>query len=306
MNAESLVRMLAGEQHGVVTAEQCREVGLDPADVKRRCRQREWLRLNTGVYLVNARLDEDPPRPALIMASLLSAGSGAVAVLGTAAELHGMAGLRRDDAIHLSLPGPQARPRRFGDCAVVMHELALQPGQVELAQGMRVTTAVRTAADLLLRVDRMTAVSLLDSGLNRHLLVPDDLDLIRALIAGRRGAIRARPWLLEVDGRAESPLETRVRLRACDGGVAPDELQYRVRDRHGDVVAIGDLAWLRSRLIGEADGSDVHDNPTAIFRDRKRQNDIIAAGYRPIRFTWADTVEPQSVPATVRAAMGAA
>jgi hypothetical protein len=98
-------------------------------------------------------------------------------------------------------------------------------------------------------------------------------------------------------------LETRVRLRAADGQVAPDELQYRVVDRSGHVVAIADLAWLGRRVAGEADGVDAHDNPDAVFRDRARQNAIVAAGFVPVRFTWADTMEPDRVPRVIRAAM---
>jgi hypothetical protein len=169
--------------------------------------------------------------------------------------------------------------------------------------GLTVTTPARTIADLLLRVGRFTGVSLLDSALNQRLLAPDDLDLVRAMLVGRRGAPRARPWFAEPDARAESPLETRVRLRAADGGVPPDELQYRVRDRHGNVVAIADMAWTRARVVGEADGADAHDNPVAVFRDRKRQNDIVNAGFVPLRFTWEDTLRVDYIPNVVRAAI---
>jgi hypothetical protein len=143
----------------------------------------------------------------------------------------------------------------------------------------------------------------LDSALNRRLLVEEDLDLVRALMNGRRGARRARPWLAEADGRAESPLETRVRLRAGDGGVPPDELQYRVRDRDGNIVAIADMAWTWARVVGEADGAEAHDSPVAVFRDRKRQNDIVRAGFIPLRFTWEDTLRPDYIPDMVRAAI---
>ena len=96
-----------------------------------------------------------------------------------------------------------------------------------------------------------------------------------------------------------------VRLRAADGGLPPDELQYRVRTASGSIVAIADFAWLRpdARVIGEADGVDAHDNPTALFRDRHRQNEIIAAGYDPIRFTWQDTLDPGYVPHAIRKAL---
>jgi hypothetical protein len=159
-------------------------------------------------------------------------------------------------------------------------------------------------ADLMTRHGRLVAVSVLDSSLNRRLLTEDDLDLVRGLISGHRGAGNALRWIKEADARAESPLETRVRLRAADANMAPDELQYRVLDRRGQVVAIGDMAWVRREgtVIGEADGVAAHENPTAVFRDRRRQNDIVAAGFAVVRFTWRDTLDPATVPRTLRAA----
>jgi len=233
-----VISRVAARQDGVVTAEQCRQAGVSASDVKRLCRSKEWIRLNRSAYLVRAKPDGDPPRRSVIRAALLSAGPNAVATLATAAELHGIAGMRRDDDVHVSLPGSQARNRRFTEPGVRLHQLVLRPGETTTVDGIDATTPVRTLADLVRRVDRLTAVSLLDSSLNRRILVAEDLDLVKEMMVGRRGASRARPWFAETDARAESPLETRVRLRACDGGVPPDELQYRVRNRNGDIVAI--------------------------------------------------------------------
>lgn len=301
-----VIRMVALGQSGVVTAAQCREAGFTPGQVRSLCRDRRWLRLNEGVYWVDAEVSEgDPPRAALVRAALFSAGPHAVAVLGTAAELLGIGGLRRDETIHINLPGDHARPRRCTEPGVRVHQFVLRADETTTVDGISLTTAPRTVADVILRTDRLMAVSVIDSSLNRGILIPEELDLLKYLIVGRRGAVRARPWLAEADGRAESPLETRVRLRASDGGLPPDELQFRVRSHDGDVVAIGDLAWLRARarVIGEADGVEAHDNPTAVFRDRKRQNDIIAAGYMPVRFAWPDTLEPDYVPYMIRSAI---
>jgi Transcriptional regulator, AbiEi antitoxin len=298
----SIVRMVAAGQHGVITSAQCRDAGVDPGLVKKLCRSRQWVRLHEGAYLVDAD-EAGPSRRSLISAGVRSAGPRAVAVLGTAAEVLGIGGLRREDVIHVSLPGTSARPRRPTDAGVRPHQLVIRARDITTVDGIPVTTAVRTVADLLLRLDRLTAVCVLDSCLNRRLLVADDIDLVRTLLHHRRGAVRARPWLLEADGRAESPLETRVRLRASDGGVAPDELQFRVRDVAGNIVAIGDMAWLPSRIIGEADGGEAHEQRAAVLRDRKRQNDIIAAGYLPVRFTWEDTLGPTYIPRVIRSAM---
>ena len=189
-----------------------------------------------------------------------------------------------------------------------MHQFVLRADETTVVDGIPVTTPARTVADLILRTGRMSAVSVLDSSLNRRILIEEELDLVRALIAGKRGAARARPWIAEADARAESPLETRVRLRAIDGGIAPDELQFRVRARTGGIIAIADFAWLRFGVgvVGEADGVDAHDNPIAVFRDRTRQNNIVGAGYWPIRFAWPDTVDAGTVPRMIRKAIAGA
>ncbi|RKR89092.1 hypothetical protein BDK92_3429 [Micromonospora pisi] len=241
-------------------------------------------------------------RRARIRAVVASFGPEATAVLGTAAELHGLAGLRTDPKVHVSVPGAVARPLRSSDPAAVVHQLLIPPAQLGTVAGIPTTTAPRTAADLLLRLDRFAAVSVLDSALNRGSVDETDLTGVRAMLARRRGAVDARRYLAEADGRAESPLETRVRLRCADGGVPPDELQHPVRDEDGYLLALGDLAWLRERIIGEADGAEVHSTPDALYRDRRRQNRIANAGWRVFRFTWADTQDPDYIPSIIRAA----
>jgi very-short-patch-repair endonuclease len=286
-----------------VTIGQVRAAGITDGHLKRLCRERRWLRLHRGVYFVDGQWEE-PPRAAIIRAALLSAGPHAVAVLGTAAEVLGIAGIPATDEVHLSLPGPKARPRRYADEGVHLHQLVLRHDQLMTVNGMRVTMPARTVADLMTRTPRLVAVAVLDSSLHRRLLVEDDLDLVRGLVTGHRGAASALRWIREADGRAESPLETRVRLRASDANLAPDELQYRVTNAIGDVVAIGDLAWIRAHgtVIGEADGVEAHDNPVAVFRDRHRQNALLAAGFTVVRFTWRDTLDPATIPRTLRAA----
>ena len=292
---------IAARQDGVVTAAQCRTHGLRPVDVAILCRSRRWLRLARGVYLVDAT--GPPGRRAVIRAAVLSFGPNAVAVLGTAAELYGIGGLFRRDEVHISLPGPLARPRRILDQCVRPHQLVLRPADVTEVDGIPVTTPLRTVADLVLQLDRYTAVSVLDSSLNRELLDDEDLDSLPALMAGRRGAVASRPWLLEADGRAESPLESRSRLRCVDGNVAPDELQYPVRDRAGRLLGFGDLTWTWARLVAEADGAEPHSQPEAVYRDRRRQNDFANAGFTVVRFTWQDTLAPDYIPHVIRAAL---
>lgn len=47
-----------------------------------------------------------------------------------------------------------------------------------------------------------------------------------------------------------------------------------------------DLFWKEQRLIVETDGEETHGTPMAFRRDRKRDQILIAAGYRTARVTW--------------------
>jgi len=115
-------------------------------------------------------------------------------------------------------------------------------------------------------------------------------------------AIAAREWLGQADGRAESPLETRGRLRCVDAGIGPDDLQVSLTDGRGTFIGRVDLYWRHQRLVAEADGAEFHDQPEALYRDRERQNDLMAAGFTVIRFTWEDVLSRSRLPRMVQAA----
>jgi very-short-patch-repair endonuclease len=306
MEPFSLVGKLASEQDGVVTMAQAVGAGLLKHQVDSLCRAGRWRRLALGGYLVDADQLPVTPRRALIRATVAALGPAAVAVLETAAELHGIAGLRNSEQIHVSVPADDPRAQRRHSERVVIHQLTLSEGSVAAVAGIRATTPVKTVADLILRINRYQAVSVLDSALNRGLLSPADLAAMPTLMRGRRGAVSGRRHLAEADGRAESPLETRVRLRCVDGKVAPDALQYEVRDEDGYLLAVADLAWPRARVLAEADGRAPHGTPDAVFADRRRQNLLVNAGWTVLRFTWADTLRPDYIPYTVSKAIAAA
>ncbi|MFI1833691.1 hypothetical protein [Streptomyces olivaceoviridis] len=118
----------------------------------------------------------------------------------------------------------------------------------------------------------MEAVSVLDSALHQGLLSQPDLVTIPAHLSGRRNARRARDWLRLTDARAESPLETRVRLICLDDGLSPPLLQWHVPDSEQGFSYRIDLGW-PAQLVGvEADGKHPHSTPQALYRDRYRQN----------------------------------
>lgn len=229
-------------------------------------------------------------------AALRSTKGAGTAVLGSAAGLYGLQGVwPRETRPQIAVPPGQERRQRHG---IVFHVWTLQPDETTQVDGLQATTPLRTVCDLARHLDRAAAIAVMDSALHLGLVEAAELQAQATLLRGLRGAARCRPWWDLADGKAESPLETRVRLRAIDAGHPPVELQRPVL-KDGRVIARVDLAWRRRNgrwLFGEADGVTPHDTPQAVFRDRSRSNAIGAATAADIvRFTWRDTLKPSTI-----------
>lgn len=305
MDRYEVLGRILGLQDGLITRAQALRTGFSRNEIDWLAGAGRWRPVARAVYLVGHDPRAELSRRCEIRAALLSLGRHAHAVLGTAAELHGIAGLPRSSEIHVALPGSRGRPQSAGPPNVVLHQIERWPGQVVRVDGLPATTPLVTVAEVILRVARYPAVSVLDSALSRGLVTGDDLLVIPRLIRGRRGAVAARSYLAEADGRAQSPLETRARLRCVDGRVPPDALQLEVRDDDGYLLGVGDLGWRAPRVIAEADGQGPHGTPEAVFADRRRQNRLVNAGWTVLRFTWQDTLDPAYIPWTVRNAIAA-
>ncbi len=137
-------------------------------------------------------------------------------------------------------------------------------------------------------LERRHGVAMMDSARNQRGLSAADLRAAHDRARFCAGVRRTHPWWEESDPRAESPAETWARLGCTDAGIPPDQLQLRVLGRDGRLLARVDLAWLLPDgrwLLVEIDGRDEHETPTALFRDRARQNAILTDRTLIRRFT---------------------
>ncbi len=265
----------------MISTSQARAAGLTRRQIADLVRTGQWQHPDRGTYLVPGA----HPLRSRVRAALLRRPD-AVACEITAARLLGFGCLptaRHDEPVHLLCPRRSARRQPDG---VVLHWNDLPPTHVTDVCGIPTTSAPHTLADMVLRRGREDAVALMDATLRTGHLT--DLNAARSLVFGRRGAAARSPWWQCADGRAESPLETRLRLLLADAGLPPAQLQWPVRNAAGRVVARLDLAWPSVRLDVEADGAVVHADPHALYRDRYRQNMLTTLGWTVLRFTWVD------------------
>ncbi|PWD51918.1 hypothetical protein C8046_15980 [Serinibacter arcticus] len=146
-------------------------------------------------------------------------------------------------------------------------------------------------------LSRDQAVSLVDSALNTGRLRASDLPTLLHLLTAMPGVCALREWLPLVDGRSESPAETRARLVCHDSGVPPDDLQRTVLDQWGEFVARCDLVWELGDgrlLIIEMDGAH-HRQTGQITRDNARDSALIGLGHVVHHVSWSDLFDGRLV-----------
>jgi very-short-patch-repair endonuclease len=162
------------------------------------------------------------------------------------------------------------------------------------ARGCPVTSPFRTAWDLARRVDLVDAVVALDALAARGRFAPGELLRRRAEDPRARGVRRLDEVVALADARAESPMETRLRLLLVRAGLPAPQVQWDlVHDR--TLVARFDLASPEARLAIEYDGG-CHDD----VLDRRRDIRTGRLGWYTARFTAADIARPAATAAAVR------
>ncbi len=232
---------------------------------------------------------------------VLAGGPRSVAVGPCALAVHGAWGLPIDLQPQISAPG--ATDSRPGEPVRVRR---FESDRILTVRGIRVIPPERALAQSVCEMFRSTAISVLDSALNRGVLRLDGLDTVRRLVRGRRGAARTHDWWHLVDPRAESPIETRARLIFSDAGLPPTALQVPVLASDGSTIGFADMGWRRPDggwVAVEMDGREFHEAPGALLHDRRRQNDMLLSGTTMLRFTGSDLNHPPQMVSKLRRAL---
>jgi hypothetical protein len=183
---------------------------------------------------------------------------------------------------------------------VPVQDVTLLPG------GVRLTSALRTVADLARVLPLQHAVVAADSALRQRLVTVQALGQLLGAALGR-GADRLRAVAGHADPLSGSVLESLLRVLLATSGLPAPVSQYPVRNEAGRVVARVDLCWPAQRLVVEADGFAFHSDRAAYRSDRVRMNELERLGWRVLRFTWEDVVNrPPYVVGLVQECLGAA
>ena len=202
----------------------------------------------------------------------------------TAAELQSlrMPERRLPPHLHLTYPHAHRAMRRPG---VVGHKTLRATRVVRLDGGIPVSAPLAAWCESapLLSVDELIAMG---DGLVRRRSPVATLDDLRDAVrsrAGQRGAARLRLALPHIRSGTDSFRETLLRLVVVRGGLPEPEVNPPLTDRRGVVIAHGDLAWLRYRVVLEYEGRQHAEDAQQFAIDIRRLDDLAAEDYRVIR-----------------------
>jgi len=263
---DGVVAGLAARQHGVVSLAQLRAAGLGDGAIKWRVRRGRLHPVHRGVYAVGyARVVGRGRMWAAVLAygGVLSHRSAAavwdLVPWPTTVDVT-LAAKRR------SVPGVRAHRSRTLTLEAICHDPA---------DGLPITGVARTLADLATtetpyRLERICHRA-------EHLRILDVPDpsprKLRAALATLEHADPKLP---------RAGLEDRFLELVAEAGLPRPEVDARI----GPYVV--DFLWRDVRLVVETDDVATHHTRRAFAADRRRDVELGLAGYRVLRFTWAD------------------
>jgi very-short-patch-repair endonuclease len=198
----------------------------------------------------------------------------------------------------VAVPSSEARPKRAG---VHGRRLRLPADHVTTLGDIRATTPVRTWLDCAALLPFEHVVVMGDALLHRRLATMTDVGRMIAWGRRRRGIVHARLAAPLLDGAAESPGESLVRVELLVGGVRRPRCNVDIL-QWGVFLARADIVFEEERVIVEYDGA-VHISEQERRRSAARLNRLQRAGWLVIVFTADDLKRPWAMCALVSAAL---
>ncbi len=274
---------------GPFTLDEARGVGLSSSALGGKA----WRRVGAELYCWSGA-PTDPLRVLSAWQRLLPPQS--VFAGATAAWLLGL-DLKPTNPVEIAVPTNSGMRSRDG---LSVRRCEVSRRETVSVRGLRATSVNRTLSDLSLRWPAVEALVAIDMAVASGLADPAALRRHAEATNGRAGSRRLHSLAL-LAAPAESPMETRLRWLLIQSGLPRPEVQIDLRDTKKRFVGRADLYYPSARLVLEFDGGNHRER---LVEDDRRQNLLINAGFRLLRFTTADIHHRAGVVvAQVRAAL---
>ena len=295
LRLEAAIGARAAQQHGVVSRAQLAELGVSTDATRKRVSSGRWHRVHPGVFAIgHAPLTRDGH----YMAAVLACGPGAALSHRSAADKLGLRFTHRSriDIISARRPG-----RRLKGIDAHTSRTLLRR-DVKKVDRIPCTSVARTLLDLAAILPRRVIERAIDEAELLQLLDATAIQDVLDRTHKHKGNATLRS-ILDDHFPGTTPTRNDLEeafLAICDKARLPrPEVNAWI-----PIEPIGysaDFLWRPNRLIAETDGRDTHTIQRAFEHDRRRDQQLMLAGYRVVRFPRRQVFEdPASVDATLR------
>jgi hypothetical protein len=298
--------------HGVFLTREALALGYDEKTIRKLVRRRAWVHVRHGAYCTAELWDslDDRGRRSLVADAAYRQARSHVALSHTsAADRLAVPVWDVPDEVHLTRTDGRAGRREAG---VAQHRGSLVAEDLTVLDGTWLTNGTRTALDCIAMMDTEHALVIVNGLLHAGETTLELLDRRIQSMAHWPGTLNASVVLGLADGRLESVGEHRSWHLFWSQNLPMPVPQYEVRDRSGRVVARADFAWPELGVFLEFDGKVKYEAlvkegdraSDVVFREKRREELICGlTGWRCIRITWVDLMNPARTAARIRAAL---
>lgn len=293
----------ARAQHGTFTRIDAERCGLTDWGLRRLVATGWCEQVAEGVFRVAAAPRSREQRWALALATQPAASALSHESAG---ESYGLPGVRS----RLPTVSVERGRSHRNPLAIVRTTLWLPAAHIVVRRNLPTTTVARTLFDLAGVLPPPAFEVALDGALSRRLCTVGQLERVHFVLArrGRRGTALVRR-AVEARGTGfvapASELERVGRRVFAEGGLPAPRFEIDLGGERW--VGRVDCVWTEAKLVVELDSRRHHEALLARDADRRRDNELMAQGWRVLRFTWDDLHQrPVEVLAQIRAALAAA
>lgn len=291
------------------------QAGLSRGQIRAAVQAGRLLPLRRGLFVPEAlwsAADADQ-RHAIRCQTALRAFTGSFVSHQSAARVHGLPTMSMDDTdgpiAHITLPGLSR-----ADEWIRIHGRDAPP--VGIIQGPLgpMTNLATTSIELASTRSLRRAAVFIDAAMRQA--ISQDLvttDLRNAVRDPRRRAATATLWrtalepyrghrwvtrvrrAIEIgEPASESPLESMSRVEIIESGLPSPRCGVPIVGDDGLTYWV-DMVWDHCRLIGEVDGMTKYADRDALLQEKRRQEALMGAGWRFVRWGWPQAVTDPSI-----------
>lgn len=200
-------------------------------------------------------------------------------------------------SLHVSVPWPRRAPNGRG---IRGHSVRVSDIDLTVDGELWLSAPARVWCELGTFVDLPTLVAIGDRIVHQNspLASVDDLSDALTRFVGRRGRPRLEKCLGMIDGRSESPQESRLRVLLVQAGIGGLVLNSPVAGASGKAYR-ADFSFPDRRVILEYQG-DYHRERAQFQRDLSRTLDLQLAGWTVLQLGPDDIRSESRFPARIR------